>query len=172
MNFHHLIRDSLYSLGLAVVALVLGLGSNLLRAKPLPLQYDPKAELLAAISQNPTAMSGVQIVGLDRAKAFFESKEGLILDARPDLFYEFGHIDGALNLSRKNFDVDREKLASLLQSVIDQQAAVMLYCADRHCPDAGVVAQKLIGEGVKAVLVFEGGWKDWEEAGLPRKEGA
>lgn len=36
----------------------------------------------------------------------------------------------------KNLDKDRENLASLLQSVINQQSAIRLYYAERHCPDA------------------------------------
>ena len=39
------------------------------------------------------------------------------------------------------------------------------------CEDALLVARDLIRAGLQQVHVFKGGWKQWQEAGLPEEQG-
>ena len=48
---------------------------------------------------------------------------------------------------------------------------LVVYCSDEDCEDALMVARDLIRAGLKQVHVFQGGWKHWQEAGLPEEQG-
>ena len=154
---YSVISDMVFFAGLCIVSLTLGAGINLVRGKPLAWRYDPNSELLKTIATNPAKFKGLEIVGVERAQKFFEDQEGLILDARPSLFYQLGHIKGAKNLSRKKFEEDRNDLAEFIETAKANQSAIMIYCVDIHCPDAGHVAEKLLAEGLTAILVYKDG---------------
>ncbi len=103
----------------------------------------------------------------DVAGAMDEGMEVVFLDARPELDFEFGHIDGAISVpyfdvgTRLN-DVPRDKW-------------VVTYC---ECPhhEAGQAAQELYANGYPYVKVLEeglGGWRDelGRELVMPETEG-
>ena len=93
----------------------------------------------------------------------------VIFDARPHTFYQLGHIPKALNLSRNEFEKDlrfiREKIPYL------HTKKLIVYCSDSFCDDSRKVAEKLIQAGLRQVSVFEGGWAEWQEAGLVEEKG-
>ena len=72
--------------------------------------------------------------------------------------YELGFIKGSLKipldqLERRSYELDKK---------ID----VVTYCAGYDCPASGKAAEKLSAQGFR-VFAYEGGIKEWKEAGLP-----
>lgn len=75
--------------------------------------------------------------------------------------YSHTHLPGALHLSPSS--VQRDAPAILP----DKNALIILYCSDVTCLASGDVARELNALGYQNVRVYEGGKKDWLEAGLP-----
>jgi len=88
---------------------------------------------------------------------------GWIVDARsPDLF-AMGSIDGALSLPLVDIDVF---LPDFLTRVAKDQV-VIIFCSGFGCPDSFDLGVLLIELGYQDVRVFEGGYPEWRDAGLP-----
>jgi rhodanese-related sulfurtransferase len=162
--------------------MALGLAINRFRAPPLPLAYVSKEQRIGrAVSQitsrqtNATAAASQpvqspagdspRIIDLPAFREFAQT-QGLVLDARPEIFYRLGHVPGALNLPREDFEHGYDAHRSALENR-DQSIAV--YCSDADCEDSRMVADALAKLGYRRILVFPGGWADWTQAGLPEE---
>lgn len=88
---------------------------------------------------------------------------GLIIDARSPELYALGHIDGAVSLPLAEIETT---LADFL-SRIDRNQPLITYCSGFGCPDSFDLAELLIESGYRDVRVFEGGYPEWRDAGLP-----
>jgi rhodanese-related sulfurtransferase len=92
-------------------------------------------------------------------------RAALILDARPEIFYRFGHIPSALSLPRDDFENGYRALGAVLQR--DRQQVLVVYCAGNDCQDSQMVGEALQRLGYPHVRLFRGGWSDWESENLP-----
>ncbi len=101
----------------------------------------------------------VLIVDVQKAAA----SGGLIVDARSPELYAAGHIEGAVSLPM--VDVD-SGLAAFLQEVAKDRL-IITYCSGFGCPDSFDLGVRLIESGYTEVQVFEGGYPEWHDAGLP-----
>ena len=184
-----MIRDALIVLLMAAVALCGGLAINAFREVPLPWVYAPpaeriraaaarlaKGELPQAASTKPRQIEIAEFRGVVGASASERShgiKEGqarwIILDARPEVFYQLGHVPGALSLPREDFEAGYGRLRELLEK--DPSRPIAVYCADMSCEDSELVAGALTQLGFLHVAVFKGGWEAWSEAHLPQEKG-
>lgn len=90
-----------------------------------------------------------------------------IVDARLPERYADGHIPGALSLPLADFDQD---LAAFLAGV-PKDRRLITYCNGYGCPDSYDLAMRLLEAGYRDVLVFEGGFPVWQDAGLPVHKG-
>lgn len=102
-------------LALLVVAVSCALALNMIRSRPLSLIYERPSQGIANARAGITAMSGnwdsgINIIDLKMTGDLVDEKNAIIVDARSDLFFEFGHIPGAKNLARKTFDSDYVRL--------------------------------------------------------------
>jgi rhodanese-related sulfurtransferase len=96
-----------------------------------------------------------------------ERTAGVVLvDARPDLFFEMGHIPGALNVVVGEVGRDFGKNRAVLLSA----RRVVVYCDGGSCGSAEMVAAELKKLGVKGVGVYVGGWREWEKGNKKEKE--
>ncbi len=87
----------------------------------------------------------------------------LIVDARsPELFAE-GHIRNAVSLPL--VEIDTVLPGFLVQTPKAQ--TIIAYCSGFGCPDSFDLGVLLIEEGYQDVRVFEGGYPEWRDAGLP-----
>jgi len=91
----------------------------------------------------------------------------LILDARPIELYREGHLPAARALP---LDEAAEGVARLLQEEARDET-VVVYCSGFGCPDSFDLAQQLLKAGFVDVRVFEGGFPQWRDAGLPIRRG-
>lgn len=94
----------------------------------------------------------------------------LILDARSEKDYKVGHIPGARLCHHYHQDLYVPNLLSQMNAV----DLIIIYCAGGDCEDSIQLATDLVythGVPKELVTIFEGGWEEWEEAGLEIKEG-
>lgn len=88
---------------------------------------------------------------------------GLVIDARNPELYASGHIDGAVSLPMVEIDAG---LPAFL-SRVGKDRTLVTYCSGFGCPDSFDLGVRLIEAGYQDVRVFEGGFPEWRDAGLP-----
>lgn len=91
----------------------------------------------------------------------------LIVDARSPELYAEGHIDGAVPLPL----VDIDPLLPAFLASVPKERVIVTYCSGFGCPDSFDLGMRLLQEGFLDVRVFEGGYPEWRDAGLPVAEG-
>lgn len=159
---------------LATGALCAGLLINQFRDHPLPLLYSSKQQRMeAAVSRlavDPMIADFdlPQVTGLAEVAKFSKNKTGILLDARPNIFYRLGHIPGARSLSREEFEKDYRQHREFLESHREQPLVV--YCSDTSCEDSGLVAAALLRLGYHRVLLYKGGWSEWTQNQMPEEK--
>lgn len=159
---------------LAIASLAAGLVINHYSSQPLPLVYrTPEqrfdTELTTLVAAPPFKIAPAATVGLPEFRATVDGKRALILDARPSLFFDQGHVPGALNLSRQDFARDYRRLSPALKAV---DRPIVVYCSGGDCHDSRLVANALLTLGFSNVTVFTGGWEVWSAAKLPAATGS
>jgi 3-mercaptopyruvate sulfurtransferase SseA len=95
-----------------------------------------------------------------------QSGKTLIIDARPTIFHQFGHIPGAISIPAKNCDPVIAGREEEIKKAIADGKTIVTYCSGLLCPDARTVAMHISGFGYPA-SVFSGGWDAWKDAGMP-----
>jgi rhodanese-related sulfurtransferase len=168
------LRDFVGVALLAIASLAVGLVMNRLSDRPLPIVYQTTeqrfdAELTTLVTAPPFKIAPAATVGLEEFRSAVESKSALILDARPSVFFEQGHVPRALNLARDAFARDYRQLAPVLKPATDKP--IIVYCAGGDCHDSRLVANALMSLGFSNVRVFTGGWEEWSKARLPVSTG-
>jgi rhodanese-related sulfurtransferase len=164
-----LLRDFVALAMLVLASLAAGLALNKFSHHPLPIVYQTPeqrfdAELTTLVKTPPFEIAPAT-VRLPEFRSAVEARKALILDARPFVFYEQGHVPGALNLARDDFALDYRHLSPILQSYAGQP--IIVYCSGGDCHDSRLVANALLTLGFSNVSVFAGGWEAWSAAGFP-----
>ncbi|HYG77313.1 MAG TPA: rhodanese-like domain-containing protein [Planctomycetota bacterium] len=136
---------------------VLGLATNALSDKPVPLlsKNGPGAP-----PQRARRMSAETL-----KKSFEAGRPIIILDVRSADKFAAGHAQNARNAPAAEF-IDyygRLNLSTLLLAAED----VVLLCEGDLCPSADRVAKQLNELGHKNVHVLQDGWEAYRAAGLP-----
>ena len=173
------VRADLFGLGLlAVGSLCIGLLVNKLRLQPLPLVYAPPKDRLGEIVTRMSAQSSAsgqptpdrapwQRIGLDEFQALVSAHRGASIDARPQALYQTGHVPGALDLPREDFEGGYARVRASLASEKDQP--IVIYCSEADCQDSELVADALSHLGYRRLFVYKEGWEEWMRAGLPQE---
>ena len=91
--------------------------------------------------------------------------KGVAVDARPEVFYRTGHVPGALNLPREDFEHGYAMVRASLEA--NRAQPIVVYCAEADCKDSELVANALSRLGFRHLRVYQGGWEEWLRAGLP-----
>ena len=169
------VRDFVAVAILALLCLAAGQVMNHFSIVPLPLVYQTPeqrfdAQLAALVTAPPFKIAPAATVGLPEFRSAVENKSALILDARPRVFFERGHVPGALNLVRDNFVRDYRRLSATLRTATDKP--IIVYCSGGDCHDSRLVANALLTLGLSNVSVFTGGWQEWSGADLPKSSGS
>jgi rhodanese-related sulfurtransferase len=161
----------------ATTALCVGLLINQFRDTPLPLVYRDKAgrlqDSVQRIATKESASAPAPIVQLpeklsfEEFSSYVESKRGLVLDARPEIFHRLGHVPGALSLPRDDFETGYASLKGKLEA--DRSQPIVIYCSSASCEDSGLVKKSLSALGFINIALFEGGWSDWTNAKKPEE---
>jgi rhodanese-related sulfurtransferase len=85
------------------------------------------------------------------------------MDAREEEAYDDGHIPGAMNVPYDKLP----KYYGTITSTIAKDQIIVCYCWGPNCDFSDNLASELAMMGYKNVVVFRGGWDEWQEAGYP-----
>ena len=106
------------------------------------------------------AKQHVKETNVPDVKRRIEAGEKMILvDVREDNEWAKGHLPGAVHMGRGVIERDIE------QRVPDTSAKMILYCGGGF--RSALVAESLQKMGYTNVESMDGGWRAWNEAGLP-----
>lgn len=95
-------------------------------------------------------------------------RQGAVLvDARSRELFRESHIAGAVSLPLGQAE---EEIPSF-RNRVSLTTPVIVYCSGYGCRDSDDLGAKLIEAGYGEVLVYEGGFPEWREAGLPVGKG-
>jgi rhodanese-related sulfurtransferase len=175
VNLQSLKRDAAGGFVLVVISILVGLLINPFRTRPLPLVYQSKAERLKAVVETLfdtplSELTGQQrSLSLEQFGKFVNEGHGVVLDARPEIFYRLGHVPGALSLARDDFEMAYLKCREILEK--DQKQSIVVYCSGESCEDSVLLGKALIQLGYENIGIFHGGWTEWTRAGLPEEQG-
>ena len=87
-------------------------------------------------------------------------REGhLLIDVREDHEWAAGHAAGAIHMSKGTIERDIET------KVPDPSTKMVLYCGGGY--RSALVADALRKMGYRDAISLDGGWRAWNEAGLP-----
>ena len=89
--------------------------------------------------------------------------DALIVDARSPELFALSHIEGAVSLPMVEIE---SELPGFIERIA-RDRPVITYCSGFGCPDSFDLAVRLLAEGYLDVRVFEGGYPEWRDAGLP-----
>jgi rhodanese-related sulfurtransferase len=143
-------------------------------SSPLPSPSPPPAAAVPAVASSGSAfaphpkepwveISSEQVKELfDRGAPFF--------DARRTADYEAGHIAGARSIPVWEAGVE-DKVKKIYQEGLDPSAPIVVYCSGGECEDSHMLAKKLWDIGLNNVLVYKGGFPDWQKRGWPVHQG-
>jgi len=87
----------------------------------------------------------------------------LLINALTKESYQDCHIKGSINIPLDDLKKEAQKL--------DKNSEIIVYCANYECPVSKEAWHVLKDLGFKNIRAYEGGMREWFEAGLPT-EGA
>ena len=104
------------------------------------------------------AKARVKEVDIERYKKL-PRDEHVLVDIREDHEWEAGHATGAMHLSKGIIERDIET------KIPDKKQKIILYCGGGF--RSALSADALQHMGYEDVISLDGGWRAWNEAGLP-----
>jgi rhodanese-related sulfurtransferase len=107
------------------------------------------------------AKSRIRKISIDEYKNM-APKSHILIDTREDNEWQAGHAAGALHLSKGIIERDIET------AVPDPTTTLVLYCGGGY--RSALAADNLQQMGYKNVISLDGGWRAWQEAGLPTEK--
>ena len=111
----------------------------------------------------PDEMTGPMMVNLEFSKYQFDAGLAIFIDARDPEDYESGHIHNAINIPYDYYE-DYEDVINGL----DDTSIYIIYCSGEECSLSIDLADYLYNEKlIDKLLIFEGGWPQWRDAGYP-----
>ena len=103
-------------------------------------------------------VDGAEPVGLDELLARSHAGDVVVVDVRPALEFEAGHLPGAVS-------IPLEELSQRITE-LDPDASIVAYCRGPYCVLAAQAVAQLREAGLQAER-FAGGPPDWHASGLP-----
>ncbi len=104
--------------------------------------------------------SRIRQIDIDAYKKMLEAKEPLVLiDVREDNEWTAGHATGAMHLGKGIIERDIES------KVPQKGATLVLYCGGGY--RSALAADALQQMGYTNAISLDGGWRAWQQAGLP-----
>lgn len=111
--------------------------------------------------------AGIVLAPLSEAVRAAGAKTRVLLDARPHHDYLAGHIPGALSLP---YD-DIASCFEPLQMKLTRAQPILTYCSGADCDEALLLTQYLMRQQFTNVVLFLGGFVEWERGGHPVARG-
>jgi rhodanese-related sulfurtransferase len=103
----------------------------------------------------------IKVIPLSVALRKFQLAESVFIDARPPEEFEAGHIPGAISVPFQSMDEHFKTLGRL----IDSGRELVLYCKNRECDDALLLATELQAMGAGSPVLYVDGFELWKKHG-------
>ncbi len=121
-----------------------------------------------AVAETPPEISAATATtmapaGLVQVKDLFDRKEAIFVDARESSVFSLGHIAEAASLPLADLDSSLQGF----QKKVPYDSTLVLYCSGYGCHDSRDLGEKLLKKGYRQILIFEGGYPEWKDAGFP-----
>ena len=124
------------------------------------MSLKPKQHSEAYVALVNDAKTHIRHIGIDEYKVLVASGEaGVLIDVREESEWAAGRAVGAIHLSKGVIERDIE------HHVEDRAQRIVLYCGGGY--RSALSAEALQKMGYKAVISLDGGWRVWNEAGMP-----
>jgi rhodanese-related sulfurtransferase len=111
----------------------------------------------------PISVESGSLISLEQAYKIYKEGQAIFIDSRHDEEFKEGHIRGAINLP---INSSREEKVKILMTISKEQL-IVTYCDGSECSSSMELAGQLMQLGYQKVLIFFGGWNEWEKAGNP-----
>ena len=118
----------------------------------------PKSHSQGFLNLVNDAKSRIKQIDVEQYKSMPKGGHVLV-DVREDNEWAAGHAAGAVHLSKGIIERDIEK------QIPDKSAKIVLYCGGGF--RSALVADALQKMGYENPISLDGGWRAWNEAGLP-----
>jgi rhodanese-related sulfurtransferase len=141
---------------LLAVAAVLATGVNLARPDRLPWVEDWSHRV-----ESKALELGIRVANVEQAKRLVDEAAGYIFDARHLEVFAEGHLPMALSLPSDTFEETFGAYAGML--IPDQE--LLVYCSGVVCDESLLVCKSLLDYGFTNLVLFAGGFEQWEAAG-------
>lgn len=112
------------------------------------------------------AMTNHPTITRDELRAAIDAGAVVVVETLGPMYYESGHLPGAINIPHTDVDALAETLLP------DKDAAIVTYCSNTACRNSAIVQAQLLARGYTDVRKYAEGKDDWRDAGLPLQAGA
>jgi len=116
----------------------------------------------ATREQGPAAQSYPEPVDLAAVRQQLAAG-ALLVDARISELYAEGHLPQSVSLPLDEYPARRDDF----RRRVPASRPLITYCNGYGCPDSYDLAVQLLADGYRRVMVFEGGFPEWQDSGLP-----
>ena len=155
------------AIALTAAALAVGFAHNALNRNGIdPMKRPPTVPVVRSSLVDSMHAEAIRVIDLDSAREFVESG-GRVIDARTKELFAEGHIPGALLLDYYQLGTYCDRVLPLLSP----EERIMIYCSEPSCEDSELLAKELHSFGYRNLLVFKGGFAEWQAAGYPQEAG-
>jgi len=110
---------------------------------------------------------GVRMITLPEAEDLWRTGEAVFLDARTAAHYRLGRVPRALSAPAGEAEASPPSFLGRLPL----EGTLVVYCEGGDCTSSLALAKLLHEKGFTDIRVFDGGWEEWERAGLPGEKG-
>jgi rhodanese-related sulfurtransferase len=149
-------RVALQSLALLAIAALFGTAANLFLPQRIAWVEDWSEYIEARAYDEGLTLADVVV-----ARRLVESGEAIVFDARPQIDYEAGHLPGAMALPF----IEVETRFPDYAPIITPSDTILTYCASVECDEALLLGIYLRDQGFTNIVLFAGGWEEWEKYG-------
>lgn len=125
-----------------------------------------EGEVIASVAE-PVAGNDVYPVPVTLADVDTMMDRTVLVDARIEELYTAGHLPGAVSLPLAEIDAQLEAF----KTEIPLARSLVVYCSGYGCSDSFELASVLIAAGYQDVMIYEGGFPEWRDAGRPISKG-
>ncbi|MEW6238132.1 MAG: rhodanese-like domain-containing protein [Candidatus Omnitrophota bacterium] len=140
---------------LIAIGAIIGAAVNALSSQPIPWIRPPKSmEEKWPAADAQTVLQHIQ------------DGSAILIDARDANEFEAGHLPGAVNIPASEFRKSFQEFADNLPRDIP----LIVYCQGGECDQSHEVIQQLADLGFEKLLLFPGGWQEWEKEKFPNEK--
>lgn len=139
-----------------LVSGVLSALANMLHPQRIPWAQDWSRQV-----EERAAKQKIDVIPLAVALEKFQTGNNYFIDARSAKDFDQGHIAGAVSIPFESLD---EKFMILVE-LIDASGELVVYCSNRECDDALLLAIELQAIGASNLVLYIDGFDLWKKHG-------